>query len=819
MPDERNSDFIRPEIVESGQGPADEKTRLVLASKMLPARIHLLPAGAKPVFPGLMFPIVLPPGPSARIVKEVTRDSGDRIVGVVLTKEEETSADGESVHRRLYRVGTAARILKFQESPEGAVQALLQGQKRFEILRAVEKDQRLIADVVYLEDVLTPGDEIKALALSIMNTMRDLIKHNPFFSEEIKMFLSRADWGDPGRLADFAVTMTSSTREELQDVLECLDVKTRLEKVLFLLRKELNINELKEKITQQIEEKISKQQREFFLREQLKAIKQELGLEKDEKTEEIERYEARLAELELPDEARDRVREEIDKLKLLPPQSPEFAVSRNYLDWLTGLPWGVFSEDRLDVRRARKILDRDHYGLEDVKKRILEFIGVAKLRGTVEGSILCLVGPPGVGKTSLGRGVAKALGRKFFRFSLGGMRDEAEIKGHRRTYIGALPGKVMQAVKSVGTANPVIMLDEIDKVGASFQGDPASALLEVLDPEQNSGFRDHYLDVPFDLSKVLFIATANVPDTIPGPLLDRMEVIRLSGYIQQEKLAIGKRHLVPRLLPRHGLTAEDVRFTDRALRAMIDGYAREAGVRAFEKAIRSCLRKVAVQKAAGDVDGCVHIDPAKVEELLGKPRFVDDPLMSRGRAGVVMGLAWTPMGGATLYVEAMAIPGESGEKGIRLTGQLGNVMVESSHIAFSLVKANAARFGIRRDFFKGKTVHVHVPTGATPKDGPSAGITIATALVSLGLGKRPPARLAMTGELTLTGRVLPVGGIREKVIAAKRARVRRVILPKDNAKDFEEIPERVRRGMQAFFVGSYAEVYDLVFGRGLAKAR
>ena len=819
MTPESDSAFIRPEVVDSSE-PGNEKTRIVLASKALPARIHLLQAGEKPVFPGLMFPIVLPPGPPARVLKKTAQEGNERIVGVVLSKEEETSADGESLQRRLYRVGTAARILKFQESPEGAVQALLQGQKRFEILRAVERDELLTADVVYLEDVPAEGDEIKALALSIMNTMRDLIKHNPFFSEEIKMFLSRADWGDPGRLADFAVTMTSSTREELQDVLECLNVKARLEKVLFLLRKELNINELKEKITQQIEEKITKQQREFFLREQLKAIKQELGLEKDEKTEEIERYEQRLNELELADEARRRIREEIDKLKLLPPQSPEFAVSRNYLDWLTGLPWGTYSEDRLNVRRARKVLDRDHYGLDDVKKRILEFMGVAKLRGSVEGSILCLVGPPGVGKTSLGRGVAEALGRKFFRFSLGGMRDEAEIKGHRRTYIGAMPGKVMQAIKNVGTANPVIMLDEIDKIGASFQGDPASALLEVLDPEQNSGFRDHYLDVPFDLSKVLFIATANVPDTIPGPLLDRMEMIRLSGYIQQEKIAIGKRHLVPKLLPRHGLTARDVQFTDRALRAIINGYAREAGVRAFEKAISSCLRKIAMRKAGGEEFAPIQVDPERVEDFLGKPRFVDDPLMTRGRAGVVMGLAWTPLGGATLYVEAMAIPG-GGEnrqgQAIMLTGQLGDVMVESSHIAFSLMKSNALRYGIPRTFFKGKTIHVHVPAGATPKDGPSAGITIATALVSLGLGKRPPARLAMTGELTLTGRVLPVGGIREKVIAAKRAKVRRLILPKNNQRDFDEIPERVRRGMQVFFVETYKEVFDLVFAGGITR--
>ena len=806
-----DSDFITPEVSRDEDAPSDRT--IVLASSVLPDRIYVLPIESKPVFPGLMFPVMFGPGVEADTLRAAAAVP-ERIVGLVLQKPEGEHDDvSETVKRQLCPIGTAARILKIQESEEGAVQALLQGQKRFQVLKAAEREQKLMAQVVYLEDVVIESDDVKALGLAIMNTMRDLIKHNPLFSEEIKMFLTRADWGDPGRLADFSVTMTSSTGQELQDVLESLDVKSRMEKALFLLRKELDINELKERITHQIEEKISKQQREFFLREQLKAIKQELGLEKDEKTEEIGKYEARLEELELPEEARTRIQEEIAKLRVLPEQSPEFAVSRNYLDWLTGLPWGIHSEDRLDIRRSRRVLNRDHYGLEDVKKRILEFIGVAKLKGSVEGFILCLIGPPGVGKTSLGKGVAEALGRKFFRFSLGGMRDEAEIKGHRRTYIGALPGKVMQALKNVGTANPVIMLDEIDKVGVSFQGDPASALLEVLDPEQNSAFRDHYLDVPFDLSKVLFIATANVLDTIPAPLLDRMEVIHLSGYITEEKLAIAKRHLLPKLLPRNGLLEKSVRFTDRALRVLVSGYAREAGVRALEKAIGSCLRKIATRQVEEDdrqTEGeLIVVSPERVQELLGKPVFLDDPLMKRRTAGVVMGLSWTSLGGVTLYVEALRVPGE---RGIKLTGQLGEVMVESSHIAYSLVSANAKRFGIDESFLEDTTIHLHVPAGATKKDGPSAGITMATALISLALNRKPPARLAMTGELTLTGRVLPVGGIKEKVIAAKRSKVKQVILPAANEKDFEEIPERVKRGITARFVQDFREVFGLVFG-------
>lgn len=808
-------DFITPEqLDEPGNGPADSSgPAVMLASQELPAQLFLLPAGSKPVFPGMIVPLVLPPGPEADLVKHVVENLPSRMLGFVLVRQDE-SPDDEVSKLQFHRVGTVARILKTQVNSEGMVQALLQGQRRFRIVSAIQQDQRLRATVVYPDEPMENSDEVKALGLAILNSIRSLMKLNSLFSEEMKMALARADWGDPGRLADFATTMTSASSEEQQEVLECFEVHPRLNKVLFLLRKELDINELKEKITHQIEERISKQQREFFLREQLKVIKQELGLEKDEKDEEVEKHQKRLAQLKLPEEAKKRIEEEIDKLRLLPAQSPEYGVSKNYLDWLTVLPWGEATTDLLDVARTREILDRDHYGLDDVKKRILEFVGVAKLKGTVDGSILCLVGPPGVGKTSIGRAVAEALGRKFYRFSLGGMRDEAEIKGHRRTYIGAMPGKFIQAIKTCGSCNPVIMLDEIDKVGVSYQGDPASALLEVLDPEQNSSFRDHYLDVPFDLSKVLFIATANVPDTIPPPLFDRMEVIRLSGYIMDEKMVIARRHLIPRSLPRNGLTAKQIAFTDAAIRVLADSYAREAGVRNLEKAINRCMRKVASGIAEGTVKRKVTVTPEKLPELVGKPLFEDDPLMKERRAGVVMGLAWTAFGGSTLYIEAAAMPGKGGFK---ITGQIGNVMNESSQIAWSVLAANAKKYNLPKKFFDNQVVHIHIPAGATPKDGPSAGITMATALVSLGIGKAPPARLAMTGELTLTGRVLPVGGIKEKIIAARRSGVRDVILPEFNRKDFDEIPENVREGITPHFVESFEEVYRLVFGVGLQR--
>jgi ATP-dependent Lon protease len=646
--------------------------------------------------------------------------------------------------------------------------------------------------------------------MAIISALKELVQINPLYSEEIKMFLNRQSMDDPGRLSDFAANLTSSDGQILQEILETLDVRKRIDKVLVLLKKELEVSRLQTKISKQIEEKISEQQRQFFLREQLKAIKKELGLEKEGKTSEIEKFQKRLAKLTLNEEARKTIDEEIEKLRLIEPSSPEYNVSRNYLDWLTILPWGRHSKDNYNLQRARRVLDRDHYGLKDVKDRILEFIAVGKLKGDITGSILCLVGPPGVGKTSIGKSIASALNRTFYRFSLGGMRDEAEIKGHRRTYIGAMPGRFIQAMKSAGTANPVLMLDEIDKVGASFQGDPASALLEVLDPEQNGTFRDHYLDVPFDLSNVLFVATANQLDTIPAPLLDRMEIIRLAGYILEEKLEIARRYLIPKALKNHGLTKSQITIRKDALHAIIDGYAREAGVRGLENRIKKIMRRAAMEFSEGRTEKIV-IGKKDVESYLGKPIFTQEEVFE-DVPGVVTGLAWTSMGGATLQIEATAMPSKA--KGFKQTGQLGSVMVESSDIAYSYVMAHLTEYGADEDFFDKHFVHLHVPAGATPKDGPSAGVTMATALLSMITGQPVIKKLGMTGELTLTGRVLPIGGVKEKIIAVRRAGLRTVLLPEANRKDFEELPDHLQEGLAVHFARDYRDIYRVAFGQG-----
>ncbi len=577
--------------------------------------------------------------------------------------------------------------------------------------------------------------------------------------------------------------------------------------MLVLLKKELEVSRLQTKISKQIEEKISTQQREFFLKEQLKAIKRELGLEKEGKTAEYERFQERLEKLRLNTEAKTTVEEELEKFRMLEPNSPEYTVTRNYLDWLTILPWGKYSKDSFNLEKARRVLDRDHYGLEDVKDRILEFIAVGKMKGDISGSILCLVGPPGVGKTSIGHSIAEALGRRFYRFSLGGMRDEAEIKGHRRTYIGAMPGKFIQAMKSAGTANSVLMLDEIDKIGASFHGDPASALLEVLDPEQNSAFRDHYLDVPFDLSNVLFIATANQLDTIPAPLLDRMEVIRLSGYILKEKVEIARRYLVPKALASHGLQKGQVSIRRDALETIVDDYAREAGVRGLENRIKKIMRRAALEFATGKAEK-IAIGRRDLQKYLGKPVFIEEEVFEN-LPGVVTGLAWTSMGGATLQIEATAVPSKN--KGFKQTGQLGNVMVESSDIAYSYAMAHLEQFGAPTDFFDTHFVHLHVPAGATPKDGPSAGITMASALVSMITGKPVRRKLGMTGELTLTGRVLPIGGLKEKTIAARRAGLQILLFPEGNRRDYEELADYLKEGLSVHFVREFDDVYRLAF--------
>ncbi|MGB0434597.1 MAG: endopeptidase La, partial [bacterium] len=631
---------------------------------------------------------------------------------------------------------------------------------------------------------------------------------NPLFKEELGLLMGRVNLKEPGTLADFSASMTTASGKELQKILETRRIKQRIEKALILLKNELEVSKLQSRISQKIEERMSQQQREFFLREQLKEIKKELGLSKEGKETEVEKYLARIRKLKLTEEARERIDEEIEKLRLIEPASPEYNVSRAYLDWLTILPWGVYSKDFFDLKRARRILDRDHFGLKDVKDRILELISVGIINNDLAGTIVLLVGPPGTGKTSIGQSIAKSLGRKFYRFSLGGMRDEAEIKGHRRTYIGALPGKFINAIKTCKTSNPVIMLDEIDKIGASFQGDPASALLEVLDPEQNKDFLDHYLDVRFDLSKVLFICTANTLETIPAPLLDRMEQIRLSGYILEEKLEIARRHLLPKQLKMHGLKRSQLSLPKTVLREMIDGYAREAGVRSLENNIKKLLRKAA-RKIVEDGQEKVSISRSELPDYLGQRMFAEETRFKKPKIGVITGLAYTAMGGATLHIEATSV--EAKNPGFKQTGQLGDVMVESSEIAYTFIRARLNPQKKTEKFFDRNHIHLHVPAGATPKDGPSAGITMACALYSLAKQKPIIPNLAMTGELTLTGLVMPIGGVKEKTIAARRAGVTQLLFPDENRKDYEELDESITEGITPYFVKNFDEVLKIGF--------
>ncbi len=783
----------------------NEDSQLIVAREILPEVLHIIPISHRPIFPGMMIPIVLTGDFMVETANHIL-ETEQKIGGVVLAREQH---EGTVRSEELYNVGVAIKVLRVTPIDEKTIQMMINALGRFtrkEVLRDEPTIQWRVEH--HFEEENTGSEVMKAYSKAIISSIKDLIKSNSLFQEELKLFLNRFTIEDPGKLADFVASMTSADAAEVQGVLETFDVRTRVEKVLVLLKKEVELSKLQDKITKQIEQRISKQQKEFFLKEQLKEIKKELGLEKDEKTAEIEKFEERIAKLTLTAEAAAKIDEEMNKMRLLEPHSAEYGVSRNYLDWLTSLPWGVFSKDNYDIKKAKRVLDRDHYGLDDIKDRILEFISTGKMKGNITGSIICFVGPPGVGKTSIGKSVAEALNRKFFRFSLGGMRDEAEIKGHRRTYIGAMPGKIMQSLKTVGVANPVIMLDEIDKVGVSFQGDPASALLEVLDPEQNTNFLDHYIDLRFDLSNILFIATANQLDTIPSPLLDRMEVMKLSGYIMEEKLQIAKRYLVPKQLKEHGLKKGQVTIDAASLKNIIHGYAREAGVRSLENNIRRIMRKATRKFAEGEVES-IAVTAENLVDYLGNPRFQDESLYDKRIPGVVMGLAWTSMGGATLYIEATAVPSKN--KGFKQTGQLGNVMKESSEIAYTYVSSRIREYGIPENFFNEHTVHLHVPAGATPKDGPSAGITMATALYSLATNRPTKLRVAMTGELTITGKVLPIGGVKEKTIAAKRARVKTVIFPFENKKDYDELPAYIRKGLKAHFVNYFDEVLDIVY--------
>ncbi|WP_321276703.1 endopeptidase La [Thiomicrorhabdus indica] len=788
---------------ENTSSPAGNVSKALAKPELTyPQNLLLLPVKERPFFPGQQLPVLI-----SKSAWESTFDSlensNSKYIGFVYVDREEHETTPQEDFRP---IGTLVKISNLKKRDD-YIQMVGEGICRFRIENWLHGEAPYKAVVSYPKDDINGSEnELKAYGMAIMNAFRELLPLNPLYSEELKYFLSRYSANEPAHLADFAAGLTTADNEKLQDVLETFDLVHRLEKVLALFKHEIEVTQLQFNIRERVEENLTEHQREFFLRQQLKEIQKELGIVKDDQTLDKDRFEERLEKLALTDEAMVKAEEELHKLTILDPQSPEYNVTRNWLDWLTQLPWGQISEDKLKLKRAKKILDQKHDGLEDVKNRILEFIAVGALKGEVSGSIICLVGPPGVGKTSIGKSIAEALGRKFYRFSVGGMRDEAEIKGHRRTYIGAMPGKFVQALKDCQTANPVIMLDEIDKIGSSYHGDPAAALLEVLDPEQNQDFMDHFMDVRFDLSKALFVCTANTLDTIPAPLLDRMEVIRLSGYITEEKIQIAKHHLWPSLLKDSGLKKQQVQITTPAIRHIIEGYAREAGVRNLKKQLAKVVRKVAMRLVNKEIES-VKIHVRELEQMLGQPRFM--PEKQTHQIGTVTGLAWTSLGGATLSIEASRV--HTLNRGFKLSGQLGEVMQESAGIAYSYISSNLETYKADPEFFDKAFVHLHVPDGATPKDGPSAGITMATALLSLARGEAIKTPLAMTGELSLTGQVLPVGGIREKVIAARRLGLQTLILPNDNKKDYQELPDYLQEGLTVHFAKHFNDVAKLTF--------
>ncbi len=767
-----------------------------------PSELYLLPVKERPFFPGQTLPILLSKETWNDTLKKVL-EKKLKYIGIIFIN---TETHNDAKPEDFAKTGTLIRIHD-PKVRDDYIQIIAEGIKRFQITDWLAEKSPFHVKVTYPQDIREgTKKQFKAYGLAILNAFKELLPLNPLYSEELKFYLNRYSASDPEHLADFAAAITTADNEKLQSVLDTLDLVERLEKVLALFKQEIEVTKIQLNIRERVEENISDQQREFFLQQQLKEIQTELGITKDDRSTDTEMFNKRVAKLSLSKEARKKFDEELNKINFLDPQASEYNVTRNWLDWFTQLPWGQHSKDILNLKRAQKILDKGHDGLEDVKDRILEFLAVASLKGKVSGSIICLVGPPGVGKTSIGHSIAKTLGRKFYRFSVGGMRDEAEIKGHRRTYIGAMPGKFIQALKDCGTANPVIMLDEIDKIGSSYQGDPASALLEVLDPQQNHHFMDHYMDVRFNLSKAVFICTANTLDTIPAPLLDRMEVIRLSGYITEEKIKIAKNHLWPTLLKDSGLTKKQITITQSAIRQVIEGYAREAGVRNLNKQLAKIIRKTALSLVKKEIKQA-HIRVDKLEKTLGQPRFLPEKVNQQ--IGTVTGLAWTSMGGATLTIEAALI--HSLNRGFKLSGQLGEVMQESAEIAYSFISSNLGKYKTNPKFFNKAFIHIHVPDGATPKDGPSAGITLATALLSLARNETIKSPLAMTGELSLTGQILPVGGIREKVIAARRIGLKTLIIPNENIKDYQELPAYLKKGMKVHFAKHFDEVARLTF--------
>ena len=768
----------------------------------VPKEIGVLPLRNSVLFPHAIMPISVGRRKTLNLLDEVVRDSTP--IAVVSQKN---PADDDPDPAQMYRVGTVARILKVVKLSGDNVNLIIQGLKRVRVDRFANTEPFLRAEVTALDEVVDSGVELEALVRSLVSQFQQLVQVSSNISSDLGDMVLSAGSGEPARLADLAASVLNISADEKIMLLEKNNVKERVQNLVEIVTRELELQEISSRIQSQVADEVGKTQRQYYLREQMKAIQRELG-EDDDRAAEIEELRTKIEEAELPEEAAKAATKELDRLAKMPPQAAEYTVARTYLDWLVNLPWTKSTDDKLDVVEAKRILDEDHYDLEKVKDRILEYLAVRTLKDDLKGPILCFSGPPGVGKTSLGKSIARAMGRKFVRMSLGGVRDEAEIRGHRRTYIGSLPGRIIQGIKKAGTNNPVFMLDEIDKVGTDFRGDPSSALLEVLDPEQNDSFSDHYLEVPFDLSNVFFLCTANVLDTIPPALRDRMEVLQIPGYTEEEKLEITKAHLVRRQRDEHGLTDDHIEFTDDALRAVINEYTREAGVRNLNREIASLARKVARKFAEGH-EGKISVDAERVRELLGPVRFYRELSERAGRSGVCVGLAWTQVGGEILFVEATRMRGKGK---VTITGRLGEVMKESAMAALSWIRAHSKKLGIDEKLFEETDFHIHIPAGAIPKDGPSAGVTLTTALVSLLTGLPVPSDLAMTGEITLRGRVLPVGGIKEKVIAAKSAGIKRVILPARNESDLEDVSEPIRKAMSFTFVEEIDDVLEIAFG-------
>jgi ATP-dependent Lon protease len=763
----------------------------------VPTELPILPLRGVVIFPSAIVPLLISRGSSLKLVEDCLK--GDRILGLAAQKNAE---DENPDSTALFSRGSAGRILKMLKYPDGSMRILVQGIQRIEIKEYLQIEPYLRARIARLEDIERPSKDVSALQAHMVSQFSKFVSMVPYLPDELQGVVMNIK--DPARVADLIASQLNVSGDEKQDLLNTLEVGARLEKLSTILSREIELVELGHKIQSQVQGELNKNQKEFYLRQQMRAIQKELG-EGDSRSNEIDDLKKKIEEAKMPEEARKAADNELERLRIIPPESAEHSMVRTYLEWLVNLPWGISTEDNLDIPHARQVLDEDHYDLEKIKDRILEYLAVRKLRKDPKGPILCFVGPPGVGKTSLGRSIARAIGRKFVRISLGGVRDEAEIRGHRRTYIGSLPGRIIQSLRSAGSNNPLFMLDEIDKLGMDFRGDPSSALLEVLDPEQNFSFQDHYLDVPFDLSKVMFITTANYLEPVPPALRDRMEVIELAGYTAEEKLEIAKRHLVPKQIRENGLTTEQIAFTDEAILLVTHSFTHEAGVRNLERELGRVCRKVARMVTEGKT-GMTEITPAKVLELLGSEKFFSEVSERTMEPGVAIGLAWTQNGGDILFIEASRM---AGKKGLTLTGHLGDVMKESAQAALSYIRSHADRLGIPADFFENCDLHIHVPAGATPKDGPSAGITMATALASLLTGRPLRSHLAMTGEITLRGRVMPIGGVKEKVLAARRAGVTTVILPRRNEKDLEDIPPAVQQELKFHFVDTIGEVLDL----------